>query len=551
MSVTLTSSPSKEGVVTPPSDLEGAQPREKSDLAPHPRENISQWRWILTMIGIYLGGLLFGLDTTIAAAVQGPVYETLGEIEKLPWIGIGFPMGSVAVILLVGTLFALFDIKVLILSFIFLFEVGSAICGAAPTTTALIIGRVIAGIGGAGMYIGALNYISAFATPSEAPLYNASIGLSWGVGAILGPVIGGAFSDSSATWRWAFYINLPLAGVLSPVYFFAFPSKNPRPMESVMAKLKQVDWVGAILNAGVFVLFQVVLTFSGSTYPWNSGFSIAVWTVWGVVLVLFIIQQGWTIFTTKENRIFPVHFLKSRTLVLLFIATSACAASPITIYYIPLYFQFTRGDSALTSAVRLLPFIFINIFFMMVSGALLQKFGRYAALYFAGGAFILTGGILLFTADPSTSVARIYGAEVLLAAGTGLAFQNAYAVAAVKVDDNDKYNAIRYMNVAQPGAASIGLSIVGCLFQNLGFLALRDALGSYDLPEDAIRSALAGTQSAVFRSGNDELAHLAINTVAETISRIFGAVVAAGALLMVTALLMRWERLNLGARTAA
>lgn len=131
-------------------------------------------------------------------------------------------MASVAVILLVGRLYGLFNVKWTIIVFIALFEIGSALCGAAPSINALIIGRVIAGIGGAGMYLGyvlrrckdalwesitdiverALTYISVYSTPGEAPIYNALIGMSWGTGAILGPVVGGAFSQSSATWRW-------------------------------------------------------------------------------------------------------------------------------------------------------------------------------------------------------------------------------------------------------------------------------------------------------------------------------------------------------------
>ena len=152
--------------------------------------------------------------------MQAPIFESFGNIEKLPWIGIGFPMASVAVILITGRLFGLFDIKWLMISYILLFEIGSALCGGAPSLDALIIGRVIAGMGGSGMYIGfvlfafqvnllrlivrysALSYISVFTIPREAPLYNALIGMSWGVGAILGPVVGGAFSESSATWRW-------------------------------------------------------------------------------------------------------------------------------------------------------------------------------------------------------------------------------------------------------------------------------------------------------------------------------------------------------------
>ena len=150
-----------------------------------------------------------GLDTTIAADVQGSVYESLGDIQNLPWVGLGFPMASVAVILFFGRAYGLFEIKTLILASLVVFEAGSALCGAAPTSNALIVGRVIAGMGGSGMYVGALTYISVFTTNSEASLYNALIGLAWGVGAILGPVVGGAFSDSKATWRW---VSIPVHG---------------------------------------------------------------------------------------------------------------------------------------------------------------------------------------------------------------------------------------------------------------------------------------------------------------------------------------------------
>lgn len=97
---------------------------------------------------------LEGLDTTIAADVQGPILEVFGDVEKLSWVGIGFPMGSVSIVLLVGALYALFDVKWNFIVSIVLFEAGSALCGAAPNMNALIVGRVVAGIGGAGMYLG-------------------------------------------------------------------------------------------------------------------------------------------------------------------------------------------------------------------------------------------------------------------------------------------------------------------------------------------------------------------------------------------------------------
>jgi MFS family permease len=189
-------SPDPEAVVEIPASSETIEHQES------PRKGISEWRWYVSFFGLWISALLYGLDTTIAADVQGPIYEALGDIKNLPWIGLGFPMASVAVILFLGRSFALFDLKWLTTTSIAIFEVGSAVCGAAPSSNALIIGRVIAGIGGAGMYLGALNYVSAFTTPKEASLYNAMIGFGWGIGAILGPVIGGAFSVSSATWRW-------------------------------------------------------------------------------------------------------------------------------------------------------------------------------------------------------------------------------------------------------------------------------------------------------------------------------------------------------------
>lgn len=131
----------------------------------------------MTLMGVCFGALLYGkclsqippflrtsklltekmasgLDTTIAADVQASVYETLGDIENLAWVGVGFPMASVAVILLQGRAYGLFDVKPLLISSIVIFEAGSALCGAAPTSDALIVGRVIAGIGGSGMYLG-------------------------------------------------------------------------------------------------------------------------------------------------------------------------------------------------------------------------------------------------------------------------------------------------------------------------------------------------------------------------------------------------------------
>jgi hypothetical protein len=299
------------------------------------------------------------------------------------------------------------------------------------------------------------------------------------------------------------------------------------------------------------VLFIVVVCFSGSTYAWSSSQSITLWAIFGACLIAFILQQAFSIFTTQENRIFPVHFLKSRTLVLLFFATgSGAAAQGIMLYYTPLFFQFTKGDSALRAAVRLLPFICIFIFFVMAAGASLPVIGRYNLYYLAGGCLILTGTSLLHTINTTTPSGRIYGFEIMVAAGTGLVWQNAYAVAVAKASPKDLSKALGFINLAQLGTTSIALAIAGSLFQNIGFRELKRAFVDYTYPDDYLRSALAGRISPVFSSADEKVIHIATVAVAETIRKIFMPAMVGGALLIVSSLLMRFERLNLGITAA-
>jgi hypothetical protein len=222
------------------------------------------------------------------------------------------------------------------------------------------------------------------------------------------------------------------------------------------------------------------------------------------------------------------------------------AAQGITLYYTPLFFQFTKGDSALRAAVRLLPFICFFIFFVMVAGASLPVIGRYNLYYLIGGGLIVTGGSLLYTIDTTTPNSRIYGYEILVAAGGGLCWQNAYAVAVVNVSLKDSSKALGFINLAQLGSISISLAIAASLFQNLGFLELRKAFADYPYPDDYIRSALAGRISPVFSSADETVISIAIVAVAKTIQKTFALVIAGGALTLVSSLLMRFEKLNLG-----
>jgi hypothetical protein len=311
-------------------------------------------------------------------------------------------------------------------------------------------------------------------------------------------------------------------------------------------KLAQIDWVGATLNAATFVLFMVVLTFSGSTWRWNTAGPIALWVLFGLSLTSYVLQQSFSVFTTPERRLFPVQFTRSRTLMLMYFTTVASAgAMAVGIYYVPLFFQFTKGDSALEAAVRLLPFITLFVFSVMFAGGLLPVVGRYAPWYFPASILMIIGGAFMYRVKPTTHTAAIYGFEVLIAVGVGLIFQTGYNVAAAKVDPKDVPASIGFINVAQIGSVAIALSISGSIFQNLGYRYLREALASYDFSEASLRSALAGTQSVVLNHEGSVVRGLAIDAIVATIDKLYALVLAAGALTFVSACFMRWEKLKL------
>ena len=253
----------------PNADEKAASPATAAVDDPSTIRPLHGWRWLVACVSIYCTGLLYGLDTTIAADVQPDIVKSLGSIEKLSWIGAGFPLGSVAVILPLGYAYGIFEIKRLYICSIIVFEVGSALCGASPTMDTLIVGRVIAGAGGAGMYLGILNYLGLFTTLRERNLYNSLTGLVWGTGTILGPVVGGGFAVSSATWRWAFYINLVIAAVFAPAFLFYLPTHQPDPSTPLFTKLRRMDWLGITLIAAVYATYTIALIFGGAQWPWN------------------------------------------------------------------------------------------------------------------------------------------------------------------------------------------------------------------------------------------------------------------------------------------
>lgn len=158
---------------------------------------------------------------------------------------------------------------------------------------------------------------------------------------------------------------------------------------------------------------------------------------------------------------------------------------------------------------------------------------------------MLIGGALMFVVKPTTSVGAIYGYEILIAVGSGLAAQLAYAIAPAKAKANETSAAIGFINVAQLGSIAIALAISGSIYQNLGLRFLRDALREFDYSQADLKSALAGAKSVILTHSDAHVRELAIGAIVKTISSLYGLVIAAAALTLVSAVLMRREKLQL------
>jgi MFS family permease len=506
-------------------------------------------RWLLICLALYTTCFLYGLDTTIAADVQGPVIERFGEIEKLAWIGAGFPLGSVCVILPLGNIYNNFDIKWTFFISVLLFEVGSALCGAAPTMNALIVGRVLAGMGGSGIYLGALNYCLYMTTPAERGLYMAAIGTCWGIGAVLGPVIGGAFAVSSATWRWAFYINLVFFAVMAPAYIFCLPSIRPVQGLSVRARLARLDFMGYLLGAGVWVAFLLVMTMAGAQWPWNDGRTIATWVVFGFTLVFYVLQQYFAVFTTKTNRAFPGQLLLERTQVLLYIETAGGITSLyVAIYFIPIYFQFVGGDDPLMAAVRLLPFIIVAITVNLASGYFLSAIKVYMVIFVIAGIFITIGGALLTNyLRLDTSKGTIYGLCIITGFGTGLGMLTGYSIASLTTKPANAGAALSMQNVSQIGGQVIALALAGQIFKSSAIRNLRRVLTS----DSDIMAAISGAQSDVLADLEPDVRQAAITAVIDAMQKAFILIPVAGGIMLCAAVLMKREKVSVSAAPAA
>ncbi|KAB5572498.1 major facilitator superfamily domain-containing protein [Coniochaeta sp. 2T2.1] len=509
---------------------------------PEPKRNISGWRWFIVYTSLMSTVLLFALDNTIVATIQPSIVETFNDQQSLAWIGVSFVVGQV-VILPVGKAYGMFSMKTLFVISLLLFEAGSAVCGTAPNMNAIIVGRAIAGVGGAGLYVGALTYISVLTTPGERPLYLAILMSVWGFGNVLGPIVGGSFAVSSATWRWGFYINLPIAGIFAPAFLFSLPNINAMPDTPLGKKLRMQDWVGIVILIAFSVCFCMAGSFGGTMYAWDSGSETTLWAMTFVLLIVFVLVTVYHPLVPAESRLMPVGFMRTRDLVIIPLQAFLVAGSMMmSIYYTPLIFQFTKGDGPLMAGARILPLICMIVFGCLFNGVAMPKLGYYMPWFVVGNALLVAGAALMTTITPTTSNSSLYGYTVLMGLGIG-AFQSAgIGVACVLAGPSEIGNVVSVMTIAQVLGIILSLSVSGSVFTNRAIEKITAALP--DIPAHEIAALITGASGQLYKCLSESDRALVVSQITSAISEAFYYLVCITAIGFISSLFLSPKKLS-------
>ncbi|KAJ6483724.1 major facilitator superfamily domain-containing protein [Mycena vitilis] len=375
---------------------------------------------VVLMFALGLSVFLVALDNTIIDTAVPKITDEFKSLNDVGWYSSAYLLTTAGTQLLFGKIYTHFPIKRVYIISIVIFELGSFVCGAAPTSSIFIIGRAVAGVGNAGIFSGGLVIIAHTVPLAKRPLFSGMIGGLGGIGSVAGPLLGGVITDK-LSFRFCFYLSLPIGLITLVLTAFLLKIRTTGHLKGDNAfKLADFDPYGNLVFVPAMVTLLLAVQWGGSEYPWTSGVIIALLLASIVLFTIFIRIQLWV----DERATIPPRILKQRTIWSSSLYAVCIGGSfNIITMILPIWFQVIHGDSPEGSGVDTLPVILALVVGSVCAGALIGAIGYYAPFMVLSSIFTVVGSGMLGSLKVASTLNNWLFAEILCGFGVGLGLQ--------------------------------------------------------------------------------------------------------------------------------